>query len=103
MHGLILILFIPILLISIIINIVYIHFRRKVIISLKKNILFNLILFVFCIVFSFIVFKIIMSFHDKIGCTEIVNFEFGIILTLIFIPIADVFYINKHKSAHNST
>jgi len=103
MHGLILILFIPIFLISIIINIVYIHFRRKVIISLKKNILFNLILFVFCIVFSFIVFEIIMSFHDKIGCTEIVNFELGIILTLIFIPIADVFYINKHKSAHNST
>ena len=103
MHGLIFILFLPILLISIIINIIYIHFRRKDIISLKKNILFNLILFVFCIVFSFIIFKIIMSFHDKIGCTEIGNFELGIMLTLIFIPIADVFYINKNKSAHNRT
>jgi hypothetical protein len=102
MHGLIFILFIPILLISIIINIIYIHVRKKAIISLKKNILFNLILFIFCIAFSFIVFEIIMSFHDEIGCTNIGNFELGIMLNLVFIPFTNVFYFKKHKLAHNS-
>jgi len=51
MHGLFFILsFIPMLVISIVINIIYINLKKKAIISLGKNLMFNLILFLFCIV-----------------------------------------------------
>jgi hypothetical protein len=102
MHGLFFILFIPILIISIIINIIYINFRKKALITLWKNIIFNLILFILCILVSVIIFIIIQSFHDEIGCAEIGTFEPGITITIILIPIADFFYIKKHKNAHNT-
>jgi len=102
MHGLFFILFIPILIIAIIINIVSINYRRKGIISFIKNILYNLILFTLCIVFAVIILEIILSFHDEIGCVEISNFEPAILFSLIFIPIANSFYIKKIKTTHNS-
>ena len=102
MHGLFFILFIPMLVISIVINIIYINLKKKAIISLGKNLMFNLILFLFCIVVSVIIFSIFLSFHDEIGCDEIGAFEPGITITLIFIPIANFFYIKKHKTAHNN-
>lgn len=97
MHGLFFILFIPILIILIIINIAFLHSNTKNIISLKTHTLLSLILSTFCI----IVFKIIFSFHDEIESSEIGSLEPIISFSLIFILVANYFYIKKLKTNYN--
>ena len=96
MHGLIFVLFIPVLLISIILNIIFLQMRKKHNISFKRNILFNMALFVFCVIISYIIYKSIMIFHDRIGCSEIENYESAIFLTLIFIPLGDILFLKPN-------